>query len=399
MKLVYSIFIVFFSVQLLAQKHANNWIFSNDNYLSFNSGVPEFLTPPPPTNCIYGNSWAGLCQFSSSMRSGTSISDSAGNLLLFSEGEVLWNSSFDTINYGDVFLGDIRSNQCLLIPRPNYPDRFYLITTRYVMTNNGARWSEIDINANNGIGSTIPPWNNILVNNSTQKVTAVYHANGKDIWLMLHEFNSDAFYAFLVTSNGISTNPVISNIGAIHQNQANSQGADTGSAGEMKFSTNGKKIAVAIRGLDLCEIFDFDNELGVVLNPITIGVEGAESVEFSSNGTVVYIGNNPSNIFSPSNIFQFDLLAGDSLAIVNSIDSLINPVGQFICFLQLAPNGIIYHANGHDHISSINLPNLIGSNCNYSSQSLSYPFIAYCGAGAIMLPNFFRSALDRNLVF
>ncbi len=288
----------------------------------------------------------------------------------------------------------------------------------YYNTAGGIKYTEIDISLNGGIGGWIWPNNHMLLTPSCQKVTAVYHANGKDIWLMLHEFNSNAFYAFLVTENGFSSTAVISNVGSVHTEPSNPQaGIPNGSSyGEMKFSTNGKRLALAVFELGFCEVFDFDNTTGIVTNPITIQVEAAEHVEFSPDGTILYIGNNyqfgmlSSDITS---IYQVDLLAGDSSDIVNSklkIDIFTNCPGynSWFNFIQLAPDGKIYNiksivnCNGvsywNTYISAITSPNTVGLGCNWVFDAIVIPQ-SYCGSSVLQnLPNFFRSALDRNIV-
>ena len=407
MKYIYSLILCLTPFFIMGQKQANNWIIDLDTYISFNTGFPELITPPPATECAFNANWeAGYCDFFFTGYCGSTISDSAGNLLLYSNGEVVWNTQFDTIQYGDVFMGNMYSDQCLLLPRPRHPDRYYLITTPFLNYLGGARWSEIDIAANNGIGSTVQPWNNILLNNTTQKVSAVYHKNGRDIWIMLHQFNSDAFCAYLLTENGINTSPVVSNVGSMHENQAGNSGEDWGGAGEMKLSPNGKKLAVAIRGLDKFEVFDFDNETGIVSNPVSIsGIDGAASVAFSSNSTVLYVGNEPTDIFVDSDIYQVDLLAGDSLAITNSLDTISLGVYSnywaFVGYIQLAPDGKVYLACGYeDTIRTIDNPNIVGIGCNYNYQSFVIP-PSYCGHNDSkqMLPTFFCSFLDRNILF
>ena len=401
MRIIITIICFFLAFQLLGQKQANNWIFYIDNYISFNSGTPELITPPNG-ECI---GWeAAYCDFFFSGYCGSTISDCDGNLLLYSNGEVVWNAGFDTIQYGDVFQGNMFSDQCILLPRPDHPTRYYLITTPFLNYLGGAKWSEIDISANNGLGSTLQPWNNLLMDSTTQKVTAVYHKNGKDIWILLHQFNNNAFHAYLLTSDGINTTPVISNVGTVHHNLPGNTGEHWGGAGAMKFSPNGKKVAVAIRGMDSCEVFDFDNETGIVSNPIAFYIDGPLSVEFSSNSTVLYISNEPLPINIESLVFQVDLLAGDSVAIVNSFDTITVGGNYFGYFgqgqLQLAQDGKVYHASGYEYsLSIITDPDSVGLNCNYDAQS--FPISSsYCGSGfKQMLPNFFCSFLDRNILF
>ena len=49
-----------------------------------------------------------------------------------------------------------------------------------------------------------------------EKITAVRHRNNKDIWIITHKFNSNQFYAYLLSEAGFIDEPVISAIGITH---------------------------------------------------------------------------------------------------------------------------------------------------------------------------------------
>ena len=409
--LVIIVILLHIPAYLFSQGESNNWLITHDRYISFNSGSPEFVLPPPG-EC---GSWtSGTCHIFLSDQSSSSISDIDGNLLLYSNGDVIFNKAFDTLLIlNSQLLGNEQSSQCMFIKRPGFNSRYYLFTTPFIMHNAGVRYTEIDLSLNNGLGGALLPYINTLHSPACQKVTGVYHANGKDIWVMVHEYNSNAFCAYLVTEAGIDTVPVVSNVGTIHQEPIppNPNMQDKSSAGEMKFSTNGKRLAVAIRGLDIFEFFDFDNETGVVSNPVSFSLESAESVEFSPDGTIGYIGNgyqySTVGLTDTSKIFQINLLAGDSTDIVNSIwrisiDTISERTGQG--FLQMGPDNKIYASlidipSASDrYISVIESPNIAGTGCNYIYNHILLD--AIIGGNIIqLLPNFFRSWLDRNIVF
>ena len=405
--------VIFYILPLisLGQGEANNWLFTGDYYISFNSGTPDFIVPPPG-ECGFWSS--GTCNFFQSDLCGSSISDKEGNLLLYSNGDVIFNAILDTLLIlNSQIYGNEQSSQCMFIKRPGFNSRYYLFTTPFVLTNAGVRYTEIDLSLNNGLGGALLPYIHTLHSPACQKVTGVYHANGKDIWIMVHEFNSNAFCAYLVTEFGIDSIPVVSNIGSIHQDAPYWTGdlQNHGSAGEMKFSPNGKKLALAVKGLDFFEVFDFDNETGVVSNPISISIEGPESVEFSPDGSLAYIGLvcQFNNALDTSSIYQVNLLAGDSSSIVNSLTWIVGGLGGFPNhyalhhYLQLGPDGIIYNVptiiNGtEDGLCLIPNPNEIGINCGWIFDTIKPPPF-YGGSNMQQLPNFFRSWLDRNIVF
>jgi hypothetical protein len=93
----------------------------------------------------------------------------------------------------------------------------------------------------------------------TEKVTAVKHCNNRDIWVLAHGTLSNTYYAFLVTTAGIITTPVISNTGIVLP------GTDSATLGYLKASPDGKRLAAANWTVN-AEVSDFDNRTGVVSN-------------------------------------------------------------------------------------------------------------------------------------
>ena len=397
---------------VMSQGEANHWFLSIDNYICFNSGGPQLITPAiPPTECgAWGYSY---CDFFFSIKGSTSISGREGNLLFYSNGDVIFNAHYDTLLILDAGIyTNQMSSQCMFIKKPGFNSIYYLFTTPFVATGAGVRYTEIDLSLNNGLGKALLPYIRTLHSPACQKVTGVYHANGKDIWIMVHEYNSNAFCAYLVTEAGIDSVPVISNVGSIHQDPPYWTGnmQNCGSAGEMKFSTNGNRLAAAVVGLDFFEVFDFDNATGLVSNPISFSLEGAESIEFSPDGSLLYIGtaDKYNTALDSSNLYQVHLMASDSASIVNSFTYIPfsgSPDEASRGHLQLTPDGRIFHTphfhpnNSGYGLSIIQSPNVPGSACNWDYNALVAPPF-YSGASSFrLLPNFFRSWLDKNIVF
>lgn len=391
-----------------SQKEANIWILDIDYCIDFNSGTPELVCPPPSSEC--GNYNQPYCDFFFSTQSGSSICDESGNLLMYTNGEVVWNATYDTMLLGQYLYGNQYSNQCLIIPRPQMPHRYYVFVTNYILWNSGVRYSEVDMTLDGGLGAVLVPYNHLLLSPACQKVTAVHHANGIDIWVLAHEWESNAFHAVLVTMAGVSSTPVISNVGSYHGEVYPMDPypmANHGTTGEMKFSVDGSKVILANRGWDFVELFDFDNSTGILSSPIKVNLEGAENVEFSPDGTLAYFSNN-SNFnmnLDTGRVYQMDLLAGDSSAIVNTC-LVISPLyEQSLHFMQLSPCGRIFDTGRSSIVylgsalSIIQSPNTPGVGCNYDISA--YPTEQwYCSDAQIhMMPNFFRSALDRNIMF
>ncbi|MCF8295320.1 MAG: hypothetical protein K9I34_04570, partial [Bacteroidales bacterium] len=407
-KILSTIFMVLLIAQgrLFAQKEANHWIFDINIYLDFSSGTPVATVPPSGPCGTWG---APTCYFFLCQSGCSSISNENGDLVLYADNNVIYNSDFDTIQNG-LINSNLFSRQCIIIPRPQRPNRYYVITTPWYMVSNGVRYTEVDIFANGGLGSAISV-NTILLPNACQKVTAVYHKNQIDIWLLVHQYHSNAFYAYLVTKNGINLSPVISNVGTSHTENPSTNWcySDLAGNGEMKFSTDGDKVACAIKGLDIVEVFDFDNATGVLSNPVSLVCGEIESVEFSPDGTLLYTGSFPNpgiyggcNLIlegNSSKIYQYDLISEDSAAIVNSKTAISIQAIGWKKYLQLGPDMKIYSVSEfEEHLGVITSPNSTGILCDFDSIGFTFP-TNYQINDRNSLPNFLRSSLDRNILF
>lgn len=224
----------------------------------------------------------------------------------------------------------------------------------------------------------------MLSDSCSERLTAVRHCNGADVWILVAVPSLDQFRAFKVDGNGVSQNPVISPIGAWPNNTIVNQGC-------MKFSPNGKKLGLIewMTSPYQYKMFDFDNSTGVVSNPFFFGPNFptyAYGCEFSPDGTKFYSS-------SEHFVVQWDLCAGSNSAIAASqitVGTHPNPPNgnMFFGSLQLASDGKIYCVQSNlVNLGVINNPNLSGTACNFSSNG---PNLLPYGTGW-GLPNFITS--------
>ena len=322
------------------------WYFGNQAGLDFSSN------PPAPL----------LNGAMSAFEGCATISDAAGNLLFYTNGKEVWNRNHSPMPGGSGLNGDGAATQtAIIVPIPQNPSRYYIFT---VDTNGGPRglnYSEVDMSLDGGLGD-VSVKNVPLITPVTEKLTAIRHANGIDVWLMVHGWNNSDFYAFRITPTGISTTPVTTNIGAVHGgNFANSHGY-------LKASPDAQKVACAIRGLRQTEVFDFNNITGVLSNALTLNfTPQVYGLEFSSDNRFLYIGTTS----NPGEIFQYDLAAGSPAAVIASGQS-IGTVPGLIGALQLAPNGKIYVCQFQStSLAEIQQPGVAGSAAGFIPASLS----------------------------
>ncbi|MFK5854478.1 MAG: PKD domain-containing protein, partial [Bacteroidota bacterium] len=367
-RLVIFLFSILVFSNLLAQNEANIWYFGGYAGLDFSSGSPVALTN------------SAMDQIEGC----ASISDNNGNLLFYTEGTTVWNKNHVIMDNGTGLLGNFSSTQSsIIIQKPGSDTLYYIFTVPQRSNNLGdMHYSIVDISLNGGLGKIITK-NTYLHTPVTEKVTAVAHANGQDIWVITHERETNAFCSFLISSSGVSNTPVVSNVGSVHDLP------DMNFIGYLKASTNANYIACTLYGpMSLIEIFDFDNSTGLVSNPISItGYIEPYGVEFSPDDSRLYIG-------AGDEIVQFDLMAGSPTDIINSATiisgSYVEPAGA----LQLGPDQKIYRTTYlGDYLDVINSPNELGDACNYVSNAIYLDGMV----GKMGLPTFFQSYFSASI--
>jgi WD40 repeat protein len=354
------ILLVYLPVLVLAQNQANIWYFGNHAGLDFNSGSPVALNN-------------GQVYLESGHAEGTSvICDNSGDLLFYTNGQKVWNQNHVIMENGDSLMGSFSATQSsLILPLPGSDRYFYLFTLDDFNNNlqNGFRYSVIDMCLDNGLGEVVKDQKNILVlDGAGEKMTAVKHQNGTDYWVIVHKYYSDEFYAYHLSSAGISA-PVITAIGSVHTNAV---GPPSAAIGYMKASPSGEKIAVVSHnGGQLRELFDFNSSTGVLsnfvnLHTLTDATEDAYGLSFSPDNSKLYLTYNLRTV-------QYDLSAGggDPDAIRNS-KIIINPTTYSNNHgLQLGPDGKIYVTQyGEPYLNVIENPNAAGMACNYIDTAI-----------------------------
>ncbi|WP_458629191.1 T9SS type B sorting domain-containing protein [Winogradskyella sp. PC D3.3] len=408
------IFLVFISTHFYAQNEASFWYFGQNAGLRFNA---ETGTVTAITNGQI-NTLEGC----------TSIADTDGNLLFYSDGRTVWNRNHQIMTNGNYFggtglLGDPSSTSSgLIVPKPEDPDKYYIFTVDephqnnastypnqfpgpYVEGttipqdddgfNNGFNYTLIDMTLNGGLGDVDTSEKNIhlvtydpnipieIQYKCSEKITAVRAEDCSSFWVITHFGNK--FYAFKIDTNGVQTTPVISEVGPYIP----IEGYRRNSLGYIKSSPDASKLVAANYGEAALAggnapgnvfLYDFNNETGTVSNPLELyGVENGDSpygVEFSAESKKVYATIAEGAAGSgTSHVLQWDLESSDipsSLQIIHSSNSMTAGA------LQLGIDRRIYRAqlsyNGHPTISKylgvISNPEADGLAANYSEQGI-----------------------------
>jgi len=356
-----------------AQGEANIWYFGYGAGLDFNSGTPVALT-----NSAMNSSEGSAV-----------ISDPSGQLLFYTDGVTVWDRTHVVMFSGSSLMGHTSTTQSsLIVPEPGSSTLYYVfanaaqggsVPANNSWSNLGLSYSIVDMSLNGGLGD-VTVKNQSLVVPTSEKLTGIKHCNGIDYWVIVHEFNTNAFYSYLITSAGISA-PVISNAGIVH--------AGLSFQGQIKASPNGKRLASAIvfDPQNRVELFDFNNTTGVISNAVLVSTgDYAYGVEFSPDNSKLYISSNHLGVI------QYSLGCGtiSGRTVVSPYVGSPNPSTKA---LQLGPNGRIYAARFANYffLEEIRNPNAAGLACNYVVGGVSLGTKS-CDYG---LPNFVQSYFNH----
>ncbi len=341
------------------------------------TGLDFMVSPPAVINHNTLNTFEGSA----------SMADAAGNLLFYTDGVTVWNQQQLIMANGTGLLGNSSTVQsALIVKQPGSQNLYYLFTLAAQGASNGLRYSIIDMSLAAGMGSVTVK--NVPVSSPcTEQLNGTRHCNGVDVWIVTHDYTSNNFQSFLLTSSGLNFTPVISSVGPIPPTFL--QNNTVYGQGTIKLSPSGKKLGLTfINGSTSCEVamFDFNKSTGVVSNYLSLltGTNNSYGCEFSQDGTKFYTTLNG----NPTAVLQWDLCAGTNAQILASMTNVGTPpfgLGQ----LQLAPNGKIYIVCGNSQtLSAINSPNQAGLASNYTANALSVAN----GTNGAGLPNFIGGA-------
>ena len=382
-----------------AQKEASNWYFGDKAGISFN---------------IDADTVTAVSDGELSTEEGcTSISDTNGNLLFYTDGRTAYNANHTVMPNGNGLKGDASSTQsAIIIPKPNDPNIYYIFTVDSDSIDGsdfGFNFYEVNMTLDGGLGDIVAGSETQLINNTSEKLSAVLKdCDSGDIWVITFANSSgfsntnNTFFAYQVTDAGVNTTPVTSPAG-ISTSEAR---------GYLKFSPDGTKLVSANVGSGLI-LYDFDKDTGVVsLNQaITINFNSPSGspqqsygVEFSPNNNLLYVTtffSSGGNINDPASqyggLLQYNLTAGNPVDVNNS-QVILDQRQTYRGGLQLGPDGRLYRAmsdtysDGNPFLSVVNNPNQAGIGCDYQHNAIALTNDSRQG-----LPPFITSFFSENI--
>lgn len=383
-------YFILFPFFAFCQGEANNWFFGHGAGLDFSNGDPVSIT-----GSLYSDKGCA------------SISDANGNLLFYTDGQVVFNQNHQVMSNGilasdfseieqQILSQYVCTQSAIIIKNPVFDHLYYIITVGgngWTGEYGSLNYSEVDMTLDGGLGGINENKNIFMAGPTDEKVCAIPHYNQTDFWIITRIDSSNTFSAFLLNEDGINLNPINSNVGTIYST----------TTGYLRPSPCGNLVAAAYHDPygDLydgtvggtVELYDFDNVNGLLScnQVIAQNSNGFYGVEFSPNGELLYA------TAMYGRLYQFDLLAGNTDEISNSmtlISSQDKTTGGYWA-LQLGPNDKIYIAKASgatqamvESLASIENPNNLGLDCNFIEFSIYLTAGGDCEAG---LPSFVRT--------
>ncbi len=345
-----------------SQGEFNNWYFGWHAGMTFNTGPPISLPTSP------------IAQ--STLVSGFSISDSAGNFLFCSEGKKIYDKFLNVTPNGAGLLGGGSDCQsAIALQLPGNSRIYYIVTAGHdpgpfgpVI---GLYYSVFNMDLNGGLGDIVPGMKNIALpygDSVVDQLTATRHANNRDYWIVvLNHAKTNNYLAYRLTASGIDPTPVIS-----PTNFKTKMGFRS-NCGYLKISFDGRHLVCSDSMHEVCT---FNTTTGIVTPRFTFSVNYPglthilRSTEFSINSRFLYISGGANLPFNTP-LFQYDMNAPDSLSFMQSQYLLGYGAGGNI---QSGPDGKIYIGNYTpfgDSVHVIKFPSLPGSSCSYEKNFVS----------------------------
>lgn len=364
------------SLHCRGQKEASNWYFGERAGLNFDNGYAEATTEGM---ILAGEGCATISE------------PETGKLQFYTNGIQMWNRQHRVMPNGSNLLSDLSSTQAaLIVPYPGYPGQYFLFAVNSVgplngNTQPGLSYSIINMKLDGDLGDIEPAAKNVkLLPLTSEKLTAVPHANGKDYWVITHGLGNNEFYVFLLSREGVSAHRTFP-VGMVHR--LGNGGLFPGDiAGYLKASPDGRRIASAVHAAEPVpfEIFDFDPATGIISNAVSLGSYPLQyGVSFSPDNSKLYL--------SSVLVTQFNLSLSTAAEIINSRTEITPmPSTGRLQSLQLGPDGRLYNNVAPGGFYVINDPNRAGLACQ--PEYVEFDFGG--GSASVGLPNFIQSYFD-----
>lgn len=353
------------------KRYDGKWILEDGNIMSFDSSLMALsVITWEPVSLSAGSYCSNIC-------------DSQGNLLFYTGGCYVLNKDHVRMQNGDSITSNyalqywcgqnefpMRQNNTIL-PFPGDSNKYVIFNYNMAKPIDSLApiptefyYHIIDMTQDNGLGAIVAKKQVAIADTLYRgQMTAVKHANDSDWWVVNNEWHSECYYVTPLTAQGVGT-PHLSCPGPVTLSFG---------GGQATFNPVGTKY-VRCDGKNGLWVLDFDNETGILSNPMELTFPQPPSSYrgacFSPSSRFLYVA-------SYFQLWQFDMEAADiqsSRQLVGEMD-VSNPIpgGGSLAFSQLGADGKIYIAGpgNHYYLSRINKPNCLGSACDFRQWEIT----------------------------
>ncbi len=302
-----------------------------------------------------------------------SVADASGNLLFYTNGSNVYNRTGAVMPNGTTiapFTTSSTTQSSVIVPVLDSPNKYYIFSLQdasYTWTSI-LSYCKVDMTLAGGLGDVEHNERGVIIDSFFSEKMTVVQGDLCNVWVIVHKKSTPQFYAYNVSSAGISA-PVISTLGPIPHTYVNIYGVVMASPDRHKLVTCTSDIPTGLR------LFDFDPVTGIVSNEKVLdSIHAFYGAEFSPDNTKLYaMHNNGGSV--PAEIDQFDIVYPTSGAIIASEVTIATGSIGGISQLKLGPDDKIYLNRFSDVTSSfmdvINHPNLSGTACGYVPHALA----------------------------
>ncbi|TAE73169.1 MAG: OmpA family protein [Bacteroidetes bacterium] len=413
--MIFFFILLTFSVAFSQSNQGNIIYFGNGNGLDFNYDPPKALTD----GVFAGGSISTICD------------EKTGKLLFYTDGINVINSTHKIMKNGNDLLGHASN---VIIPYPQKKGLYYIfsisindsVTSSYevfdpkkLVKTNQNEWLKlraksdtvnqsnaklyyhlIDMNKNNGLGEVIKK-NQFLYKCIFSSLTAARHANGKDFWLITHQFRNDNFRVYLINEKGLQENFITTTIGeklfydgmsSLYERRR-----------KIKISANFQYLCLAQYVLtNNIQIFKFDNNTGNFLKFIRLvdkDMYNLRGLEFSPDASKLYLNfieHNSNKFFTKQynlELPESDIVKKSKSHIFYNDHTRNAEKFSFWGDMQVARDGKIYALKGVNNgwVSTIENPNEDWNKLKFNFEAYTYTQGSMLDLGNIthLLPPFF----------
>ncbi|WMN11740.1 PKD domain-containing protein [Marivirga salinae] len=350
------------------KQKANFWYFGDGAGIDFNNeGGPVAVTD--------GNIEA--------QEGCTTVSDDNGDLLFYTNGDVIWDSEHNVMANGTDLGGDPDASQGVIaVAHGSDPSLYYLFLNQDVSSDtSNFSYALIDLKLNEGLGDVVLK-NRKIYSRSTEKVAAQGNENTN---VLTHELGSNSYRLYPVNDQGINAAEYIS--------QGSDYFSNSSATGYLKYAAGGDKVAQAYNSggafIDFLRRDSLDNWEEALLD-VNFGGE-VYGIEFSPSADLLY-----ATINNGANSVLLQIPVNDDY----TIEEIENPDSVTIADLSFEAGAIQTGPNGQLYIAANNSPDVytIGSpdqrfapNNGSNLASSLQPFNLAGRNSRLGLPNFVQN--------